>query len=193
MSKRASERTPTRATRWPDSALLWQLAEAYHGRGEASDLEQADETGLAALRARVYDVVLQRDAGHSLVIARGAADQAVTVARWLLGRQRQEAAVEALELGRGMVLHAATVNAWITAILRNAGYADLADEWEHSDQGDALDWAAYPSEEPRAMTGMLVGRLPPVRELPSDLRRRVLSALREVDEFVRRLSTSSPG
>ena len=175
------------------ASLLWQLAEAYRSRGEADDLVQADETGLAALRARVYDVVLQRDAGHSLVIARGAADQAVTVARWLLGQQRHEAAVEALELGRGMVLHAATINAWLTAILRTAGYAELAAEWERADQGDALDWAADPSDQPRAMTGMLVGSVLPVRELPSDLGRRVLSALRAVDEFVRRLSTPSPG
>ena len=174
------------------ASLLWGLAEAYHSRGEADDLEQADETGLAALQARVYDVVLQRDAGHSLVIARGAADQAVTVARWLLGQQRYEAAVEALELGRGMVLHAATVNAWLTAILRAAGYADLAAEWDRAGQDDALDWAADPSDQPRAMTGMLVGGVLPVRELPSGLRRRVLSALREVTEFVRRLSTPSP-
>jgi hypothetical protein len=65
-----------------------------------------------------------------------------------------------LELGRALVLHAATVAADVPALLREAGRPELAAEWD--DQAVA--------------SGRRPGR--DIADIPGDLRRRVLAALR---------------
>jgi hypothetical protein len=85
---------------------------------------------------------------------RAIGEDAVRLADWCLADGMGQAAVEALELGRALVLHAATVAADIPALLRDAGRADLA-----------LEWSA--------------GGRPDIDAVPNDLRRRVLTALRD--------------
>jgi hypothetical protein len=180
------------------ASLLAALARAYRTRGDradgapytAEDHELATKTGRAALRAQVYDVLLQQDAGHALVIARGAAGQAVQIARWLLADGQEQEAVEALELGRGLVLHAATVTAQVPEILREAGQDSLAAEWEKAEHGappPAWAAAADVSDPSRAITTLLTGST--VQPPPGDLRQRVVAAL-DGTEHVRRLLTA---
>src|SRR5262249_28611915 len=94
------------------------------------DRRRAVEQGLAALRPYGNDVLLQTGAADGLVAARGAAGHARQVAEWCLADGRPEQALEALELGRGLVLHAATVATAVPELLQAAGYAALAQEWE---------------------------------------------------------------
>ena len=180
--------------------LLAALASAYRTRSDRDqsapyaieDRELATQTGRAALRAQVYDVLLQQDAGHALVIARGAAGQAVQVAHWLLADGQEQEAVEALELGRGLVLHAATVTAEVPEILREAGHDSLAADWEKAEHGaPPPTWAAAAdaSDPSHAITSLLTGNMLTVQPPPGDLRQRVVAAL-DGTEHVRRLLTA---
>ena len=54
---------------------------------------------------------------------------ALSVARTALGAGDRAGAWSALETGRGLVLHAATVAASVPELLRRADAADLADRW----------------------------------------------------------------
>lgn len=103
------------------------------------------------------------------------------------------AAVEALELGRGLVLHASTATTDVPDLLRAAGHPDLADAWQSGGRSGAAAPAAdgdpfaavlglpaagfdgAPAPEP----GMLLGSLPDGAgvPMPDDLRRRALTAL----------------
>ncbi len=168
--------------------LLWRLAVAYRQRADADqdDLGRSADTGLAALRAHIYEVLLQSGAGHGLVTARGAAGEATELARWCLADGRQDEAVEALELGRGLVLHAATTATRVPEMLRGAAHVALALEWENASVGPARDLTIGEPQLPEAVAaelaaGVLSG------QPPSDLRQRVLAALGDVDE-VERLS-----
>jgi hypothetical protein len=111
--------------------VLLSLASAYRMRGNAArgDVERAVNLGLDALRERAGDVLLQDTDEHALGAAHRVTSDATEMARWFLGRDRPEAAISALELGRGTVLHAATSGAGLAEILRDAGHADLAAEW----------------------------------------------------------------
>ena len=175
--------------------LCWGLAEAYHKRGGADDEELATEAGLAALRAHVHDVVLQHEAAHSLLLAQGAADRAVTVARWLYEQHQHATAIEALELGRGTVLTAATISALLPEILSAAGHADLAAEWVAATRGLTPDLTAAAEDgvQSYAMVVMLAGITLPVPELPGGLARRVIAAVRSDDDFSRRLTPPGVG
>lgn len=147
-----------------------QLADAHR---QAGDERAAVGAGLAALRAYGDDVLLQSGAGHGLDAARHAAELARTIAGRCLdaGRERDVLdAVEALELGRGLVLHAATVAAGVPDLLRAAGHDDLAGEWERQPP-PAVD----PSRTGVEAVGQLAEGLIAV---PSDLRHRALTALR---------------
>jgi hypothetical protein len=62
-------------------------------------------------------------------MARRGSDDATEMARWLLGCGRSTDAVAAIELGRGMVLHAATSGASVAAALDAAGHPELARAW----------------------------------------------------------------
>ncbi|EQD81280.1 hypothetical protein N599_37130, partial [Saccharopolyspora erythraea D] len=124
-----------------------------------------------SLRTRARDVLLQSSALRALNAARAALGEAASVARWCLETGRSENAVEALELGRGMVLHAATVDAGVPAMLRESGHDGLAERWER----EAAESGPQPWDLPE-------GPPSPMRDLtgaplPSDLRYRVLEAL----------------
>lgn len=156
--------------------LLRQLREAYRLRGDTAlgDPDQAVRVGLAALRASAEEVMLQSGAGDGLIAARGANDLAFEIAVDCLADERRELAVEALELGRGLVLHAATSANEVSDLLREAGHPGLADEWDRDSGLSAPDWTTI---------GISNETLPPLAELylageiPSDLRQRVMAAL----------------
>jgi CHAT domain-containing protein/tetratricopeptide (TPR) repeat protein len=113
------------------ASVLQTLASAYRARGNAArgDVDRAVALGLAGLREHAGDVFLQDNDDNALHIARRGTSDATEMARWFLDRHREQAAVSALELGRGMVLHAATSGAGVAQILREAGHAELAGEW----------------------------------------------------------------
>ena len=101
-------------------------------------MDRAGSVGLAALREHAGDVLLQDTDEHALSAARRMITDADEMTRWSLERGRGREAIDALELGRGTVLHAATASAGLADILRDAGYGVLAAEWS---QGPATSQA----------------------------------------------------
>ncbi|MER7987948.1 CHAT domain-containing protein [Streptomyces noursei] len=167
----------------PLSTLLGNvLADALRARSAPGDDAAGRRTGIAALREAATVVLLQATAEPALHMARTAADRALQIARWCLADGDLTGAVEALELGRGQVLHASTTTADVPALLRAAGRGDLADEW--AGQGGRRTAAAAADLEallggPGSLLGTLSeGAEPP---LPDDLRQRALTALARSD------------
>jgi tetratricopeptide (TPR) repeat protein len=123
------------------SAVLETLAEAYRARADArrGDVDRAVTIGLAALRENAGDMLLQYSDADALGAGRVGTVDAITMARWFLDHGRPDAAVSAIELGRGMVLYAATAGSGLADVLRQAGHGTLADEWarERSRLGEA--------------------------------------------------------
>ncbi|MGH3533138.1 MAG: CHAT domain-containing protein, partial [Pseudonocardiaceae bacterium] len=129
-----------------------------------------------------------------------ASGEAVDVARWSLAAGNGESAVQALELGRAMVLHFSTIDAGIPTLLREDGYLDLAAEWEAESgrtSGPALlPWNLGPAAQGqdqriRAATEMLAN--PSQLAVPGDLRRRVLEAVEGTGTYARLLDPPSVG
>ncbi|MFJ9820651.1 CHAT domain-containing protein [Streptomyces sp. NPDC101151] len=144
---------------------LWHLAEAYRERGVAHDdvkdiaaLEAAKE----ALTALGADVLLQAGAEHGLLAARAGASRGVQAALWAASQGRLHEAVAALELGRALVLHAASASSAVPELLDAGGYHELAEAWRAV--GAARGHGT-------ADDGGVPG------ELPSTLRRQALEAL----------------
>ncbi|MDN3353862.1 CHAT domain-containing protein [Actinomadura sp. DC4] len=163
------------------AGLLYTLALAYHERDDRQqgDRRAAAETGIAAMRETAGDVILQSDEARALDVAAGAAGDGADVARWCLSGGYAELAVEALELGRAMVLHAATADASVPALLRDGGHEGFAAEWERALAGGAIrPWDGH--------AGAMVGDPPKGLVVPSDLRHRVMRAI-EGTEVERRL------
>ncbi|TDD40218.1 CHAT domain-containing protein [Actinomadura sp. KC06] len=161
------------------------LSTAYHLRGDAAldDRRRAGETGLAALRARAWSVMLQSSTERAFTAALAAAGEGAAVAYQCTADGYTGSAVEALEWGRAMVLHTATTDANLPALLRDGGHDDLAAEWEEAtgENGPA------PWDLPGGPDGM-PGLQPGLAELrvPSDLRERVMEAI-EGSDIERRL------
>jgi hypothetical protein len=158
-----------------DYAPAQNLSTAYWTRSRRSRRDQARaiEAGLLALRQRAAGVLLQSGAADGLLLARWhGGTQVLQLVGWCLAEGRADQAVEALELGRALVLHAATVGTDIPALLRAAGQDTLATEWE----AEAADGASAPGA---AFAQLLAGPADalPLR-IPSALRRQVLDALR---------------
>ncbi|MFJ1546094.1 CHAT domain-containing protein [Streptomyces sp. NPDC088246] len=144
---------------------LWHLAQAYRERGVLNDdvkdiaaLEAAKE----ALTALAADVLLQAGAEHGLLAARSGASKGVQAALWAASQGRLHEAVAALELGRALVLHAASTSSTVPGLLDASGHHGLAEGWRAvgATQGPgAADEGGVPGE------------------LPSTLRRQALEAL----------------
>jgi tetratricopeptide (TPR) repeat protein len=166
------------------AVVLADLAEAYHARG---DTHAAVRTGLAALREQAGDVLLQSSPQRALTMARRTSAQADEVAGWAVAAHERAAAVEALELGRGLVLHAATALADLPARLRAAGHDALADEWSRvataagpgAEVADLLPWDDADDPRPDGagdrLTRIAAEMTAPA--IPSGLRHRALMAL----------------
>jgi tetratricopeptide (TPR) repeat protein len=139
------------------------------------DNQAAVRSGLAALRIRARDALLQTGPAHGLATARIAAAEAAEIAGWCLADGATGLAVEALELGRGLVLHAATSAADMPERLERAGRQDLAAEWRRRAGEDARDQPWDAAGGPRdTLRHLLEGESLAV---PSDLRERALNAL----------------
>ncbi|MET9761274.1 CHAT domain-containing protein [Streptomyces sp. NPDC006372] len=115
------------------------LAKAYRLRGDeyAHDhrarrlnYDASRRVGLESLRAAAWTSLLQSGTAHAAETARTAGVQALDVARWCLADGAHADAVRALDSGRGLVLHAATVATTVPDMLRERGRQELAQEWQ---------------------------------------------------------------
>ncbi|MFF8815437.1 CHAT domain-containing protein [Streptomyces pactum] len=113
------------------------LAWAYRLRGDRRrdpvaarrDLRKARRAGLRALTGVTWSVLLQSGTPHAAQAGREAAEHALDLARWCLADGVYDEAVRALDAGRGLLLHAATVSATVPETLTALGHTDLAQEW----------------------------------------------------------------
>ncbi|MGW6391432.1 CHAT domain-containing protein [Streptomyces sp. NPDC055103] len=145
----------------------------------SDDARAAREAGIAALREAASVVLLQAGAEAALQMARTATDRALQIARWCLFDGDLTGALKALELGRGQVLHAATTTSDLPALLREAGHADLAAEWDEGPvvagvAGVVADLGTLLEGSDSLLGSLAEGMEPP---LPDDLRQRALTAL----------------
>jgi hypothetical protein len=170
----AGERVPDRpATAWWSLVSL-QLCMALRRRSvfEPDDRRRSREVGLEGLRGFAWRVLLQAGTEDAMAAARDAAGQALEIAGWCLDDGALDQAVEALESGRGLVLHAATASATIAGQLRDTGHHQLAAEWE----------TALASPAPQPVFTADLGQGPDrLAGIPSDLPFRVLRALEGAD------------
>ncbi|WP_106981007.1 CHAT domain-containing protein [Streptomyces fulvoviolaceus] len=144
---------------------LWELAMAYRERDVLNQdvkniraLEAANE----ALTRLAADVLLQSGAEHGLLAARSGASRGVEAALWAGSQGRLHEAVAALELGRALVLHAASTSSAVPELLDAGGHHDLAEAWRAADSGQGPAAAADDGVPD---------------ELPGTLRRQALEAL----------------
>ncbi|WP_405922116.1 CHAT domain-containing protein [Streptomyces sp. NBC_00122] len=156
---------------------LWHLAEAYYLRGRLGKgtSDPADDGALEAaeeaLTALAANVLLQAGAEHGLLSARTGARWGVRAARMAASYGRLHEAVASLELGRALVLQAASTSSTVPELLEAAGRRDLAGAWRTADgaargAGGAADEGGGPGD---------AGEVPGA--LPSTLRRQALDAL----------------
>ncbi|WP_281250180.1 CHAT domain-containing protein [Streptomyces monashensis] len=145
------------------AAGLWQLAENHRMRlartGDPADEKAATDAAMESLQALAADVVLQTGPDHGLLAARSGADRGVQAAIRAASQGRVEEAVAALELGRALVLRAASTARAVPELLEARGHRELAEAWRSA--------AAHQDPESDALP----------RQLPSSLRRRALEAL----------------
>ncbi|GAA2444327.1 hypothetical protein GCM10010433_52040 [Streptomyces pulveraceus] len=147
---------------------LWQLAEAYRERGvRDQDVQDVRALGAAeeALTVLAADVLLQAGAEHGLLTARSGANRGVQAALWAASQGRLHEAVAVLELGRALVLHAASTSSAVPELLDADGHHELADAWREA-VAPGADGAPDDGREQAVPS-----------ELPSTLRRRALEAL----------------
>ncbi|WP_405408218.1 CHAT domain-containing protein [Streptomyces decoyicus] len=153
---------------------LWNLAQAYRECGvrnqDVKDI-RALEAAKEALSALAADVLLQAGAEHGLLAARSGADRGVQAALWAASQGRLHEAVAALELGRALVLHAASTSSAVPELLDEGGHHDLAEAW----RAVGADRAPGAVAADRAPGAADENGVPD--ELPSTLRRRALEAL----------------
>ncbi|RSM84751.1 CHAT domain-containing protein [Kibdelosporangium aridum] len=152
------------------ASLLYTLAASYHTRADSvrGDLIRAVHIGLDAIRERAADVLLQTNDVRALETAKAAKDEAADVARWCVAADQRDAAVQALEIGRAMVLHATTFETTLGALLREGGHPDIAAMYEQ----EAAAASAAPWNEGDSVAGP---------QLRTDVRRRVLKAVAHTD------------
>jgi CHAT domain len=147
-----------RATETGDHQVLTgiarMLSQAYHMDGR---LDLARETALTGLRGRVWGAVMQPRAADAHLVARDASDDAYFASSMFLKDSDSENAVLALELGRCLIVHAATQSKDVATRLEQIDEHSLAREWR-----EATERAA-------------------VKQIPNALRRRVMSALSGVE------------
>ncbi|MFE7569447.1 CHAT domain-containing protein [Streptomyces sp. NPDC057539] len=152
---------------------LWHLAQAYRERGLLND-DVKDITALGAAKEALTelaaDVLLQAGAEHGLLAARSGASRGVQAALWAASQGRLHEAVAALELGRALVLHAASTSSAVPELLDAGGHHELAEAWRAV--GATRGTGAPEDQDTEAPDE---GGVP--GELPSTLRRKALEAL----------------
>ncbi|WP_432119434.1 CHAT domain-containing protein [Streptomyces sp. bgisy032] len=165
------------------------LARAYRLRGDhARDArarrlnhDAARRAGLECLRAAAWSSLLQSGTAHAAETARTAGAQALDVARWCLADGAHADAVRALDAGRGLVLHAATVATTVPEMLRDLGRPELAREWRAA------------GSVPEVGEETLFTAQAAVAGPSSRLRRRVLEALTGSPRHAGLLDVPTPG
>lgn len=159
--------------------VLWTLAESYRLRGDPQrqDQQRAIRAGLLALTERASDVLLQGDAKRGLAAAEDVGRNSSRLVSWCLQDRRLDQAVQAVELGRALVLHITTLAPDIPSILESAGLRDLATSWRHdiaTRGSNPWDVAAAASPE------LLAGIAENGPAIPAAIGSRVLAALRDI-------------
>ncbi|MDQ0597903.1 hypothetical protein QF037_002248 [Streptomyces canus] len=161
---------------WGNTGMC--LAMAYRFRGDylhprdrhakRRNHEESRRVGLDSLRAAAWQVILQSGTSHAAETARRAGENALDVARWCIEDGAHADAVRALDAGRGLALHAATVATTVPDLLAAAGRPELADEWRR---------AGVVAAVPQPEAGLTLTGQIPVSGPSSRLRRRVLEVL----------------
>ncbi|HST86664.1 MAG TPA: CHAT domain-containing protein, partial [Kineosporiaceae bacterium] len=108
------------------AARLVELADAHHQRGETG---RAIEVGRRALAEFAQAVLVSDDPEVAMETARAGNQHVGRLAHWCLERGEPTAAVDVLEAGRGLILHATTLSIGLPELLRRSGHADLAAAW----------------------------------------------------------------
>ncbi|MFJ6782578.1 CHAT domain-containing protein [Streptomyces yangpuensis] len=160
---------------------LWQLAENYRRRlgrtQDPADRDAATDAALESLQALAGEVVLQTGSDHGLLAARSGAESGVRAAIWAASQGRVEDAVAALELGRALVLRAASTSRAVPELLESRGHHDLAGEWRAAERGRTAPGAGSGTATGTPGAAGTPGTPGIPWELPSSLRRRALEAL----------------
>ncbi|NGN63476.1 CHAT domain-containing protein [Streptomyces sp. A7024] len=149
---------------------------------------EAREFGLAALPGYAWAALLQSGTEHATQAANRAMGRCLDVARWCIADGELGDAVEALESGRGLVLHAARVAATVPDMLRELGQEGLAEEWRRAGAPAPEGELADPRAAMGTGAGTGTGTGPDV-----PLRRRVLDVLAASPYRDRLLSAPSTG
>ncbi|MBA9057046.1 CHAT domain-containing tetratricopeptide repeat protein [Streptomyces murinus] len=176
---------------WDLAALRAKRATLGPGGTDAGELRAAVGLARASLRLAADDVLLQQGAHRGLRIARGAADRGRSAAFWALRAGLTEEAMACLEEGRSLVLGAAAVSAGVADRLAALGETRLAERWraaadespDRADDRSLLELSAAGTGLPgvlrdRSPLEVLAAAGAGTPDLPGDLRRRSLDALR---------------
>ncbi|MFE7674863.1 CHAT domain-containing protein [Streptomyces albidoflavus] len=178
--------------------LLVELSNA-HWTSAVTGGPRAKEDWEASLALRrevlelmAADVLLQRGAEHALSAARAAIGHVLWLALLRAESRRPAQALEALELGRALVLHTAAAAHGVPGLLADRGHADLARQWSGETPWHPLrrgpqdvrpgEKAPVAGPESPLRAGRAAAPADPVTpllpaELPSSLRRTALTAL----------------
>ncbi|WP_214404705.1 CHAT domain-containing protein [Pseudonocardia lacus] len=162
--------------------VLRDLALAHRAGG---DQLASRRTALEQLMAYAALVLLQSGVPDALSTARGAVADAERLMRWCLADGDLPGAVEALELGRGLTLHAATTTSSVPTLLNGAKQADLAQAW--------LGDAAARRNQPSPSDGAALSGEPDYGQAADDVRYRVLDALQGTREGRRLFAAPAVG
>jgi hypothetical protein len=161
------------------------LASAYRLCG---DREQSRRAAFEALAGQAGTVLLQTGVAHAVVTARGASTEAAALAQWCLADDDVAGAVQAVELGRGLALHAATSALELPSLLRRVGWPDLADAWVADAAARVSDPSPWTLDE--AASSSDESDVDHVRAA-TDLRHDVLEVLRRTPEGMRLMTAPS--
>ncbi|MFF4038163.1 CHAT domain-containing protein [Streptomyces sp. NPDC001816] len=144
--------------------VLTELSRAYWmsavaGGGRASEDRKASlDIRREALELMAADVLLQLGAEHALSVARAATGHVLWLALRCAEDRRPAEAVEALELGRALVLQTAAAAHGVPRLLADRGHSDLAERWRaqapwHPLQPGPRDGVRVEGDEGRAAEG----------------------------------------
>ncbi|MFE4369424.1 CHAT domain-containing protein [Streptomyces sp. NPDC056835] len=173
------------------STAHWMSVVTDGGRA-SEDRKASLDTRREALELIAADVLLQLGAEHALSVARTATGHVLWLALRCAEDRRPAEAVEALELGRALVLQTAAAAHGVPRLLADRGHSDLAERWRAQalrhplqrgpSEGDRVEGdagEAHPAEgDPLLPGGAVVVAAPaPGAELPSSLRRKALAVL----------------
>ncbi|MFI5548720.1 CHAT domain-containing protein [Streptomyces sp. NPDC051738] len=173
------------------STARWKSAMTGGGY-ESEDWQASLDARREALELMAADVLLQLGAEHALSAARTAAGHALWLALRCSEDHRPAEVVEALELGRALVLQTAAAGHGVARLLADRGHSDLAERWRtqaprHPLQrgphdGDRAERDAgerHPAEGDPLRPGRAAVVAAPAAgaELPGSLRRQALAAL----------------